>query len=354
MLKLFHKRHEPLLGIDISASAVKLVELSRAGGGYQVESFGIVQLQANDVADDRILDPEMVGKALSRLLAKSKAKSLSGVAAVGGSSVIIKTIQMDAGISDDDIEAQLSLEADDHIPYPLDEVALDFEVIGPTPGVPAKVDVQLVACKSETVEEREIALISAGITAKVVDVEGFALERAFALLVSQLGVDSENLTVAIVDVGAWRTTLTVLRAGKTIYSRVQPFGGAQLTEQIQNHYGRSLEEAEFAKRRGGLPEDYETAVLRPFEEVLAQQISRALQFFFAVGQYDRIDQIFLAGGTASISGLDQVIADQVGVPARVANPFLDIRVASGVDEGALTAAAPSLMMACGLALRSFD
>lgn len=354
VLKLFQKRSEPLLGVDISASAVKLVELSKSSGGYQVEAFGIEQLPANTLVDERIQDTEVVGNALSRLLAKTKARSRSGAAAVGGSTAIIKTIEMDAGLSEDDIEAELSLEADEHIPYPLDEVALDFEVIGPTQGSTSKIDVQLVACKSETVDEREVALITAGVTGKVVEVEGFALERAYGLLVPQLEGDPEKLTVGIVDIGAWRTSLTVLRGGKTVYHRVQPFGGAQLTEQIQNHYGRSLEEAEFAKRRGGLPDDYESEVLAPFEEVLAQQISRALQFFFAVGQYDHLDHLFLAGGTAVIKGLDKVIQEQVGVRTRIANPFLDMSVASRVDEEALTAAAPALLLACGLALRSFD
>ncbi len=245
-------------------------------------------------------------------------------------------------------------EADQYIPYPLEEVAIDFEVQGLSARNPERVDVLLAACRKENVEVREAALALAGLTAKVVDVEAYALERSYALLSSQLGADTDQLTVAVVDIGATMTTLSVLHNGRTIYTREQLFGGRQLTEEIQRRYGLSVEEAGLAKKQGGLPDDYDSEVLRPFKDAVVQQVSRSLQFFFAAGQFNDVDYIVLAGGTASIQDLDRLIQQKIGTPTLVANPFADMALNGKVNAGALASDAPALMIACGLALRSFD
>lgn len=200
---------------------------------------------------------------------------------------------------------------------------------------------------------REAALALAGLTARVVDVEAYALERSFGLLAAQLGNGHDELTVAVVDIGATMTTLSVLHHGRIIYTREQLFGGRQLTDEIQRRYGLSMEEAGLAKQ-GGLPDDYVSEVLDPFKDALVQQVSRSLQFFFAAGQYNSVDHIMLAGGTASISGLEHLIQRRIGTPTMVANPFADMALSSKVNAGALASDAPALMIACGLALRSFD
>lgn len=215
-------------------------------------------------------------------------------------------------------------------------------------------DVLLAACRKENVEVREAALALAGLTAKVVDVEAYALERSYALLSNQLGADTDQLTVAVVDIGATMTTLSVLHNGRTIYTREQLFGGRQLTEEIQRRYGLSVEEAGLAKKQGGLPDDYDSEVLRPFKDAVVQQVSRSLQFFFAAGQFNDVDYIVLAGGTASIQDLDRLIQQKIGTPTLVANPFADMALNGKVNAGALASDAPALMIACGLALRSFD
>ncbi len=212
----------------------------------------------------------------------------------------------------------------------------------------------LAACRKENVEVREAALALSGLTAKVVDVEAYALERAYGLLAAQLGSGHDELTVAVVDIGATMTTLSVLHNGRTIYTREQMFGGRQLTEEIQRRYGLSVEEAGLAKKQGGLPDDYESEVLQPFKEAVVQQVSRSLQFFFAAGQFNDVDYILLAGGTASIPDLDRLIQQKIGTPTQVANPFADMALGSKVNAGALASDAPALMIACGLAMRSFD
>ncbi|HBS80471.1 MAG TPA: pilus assembly protein PilM, partial [Pseudomonas sp.] len=219
---------------------------------------------------------------------------------------------------------------------------------------PGRVEVLLAACRKENVEIREAALALAGLTAKVVDVEAYALERSYGLLAPQLGAGHDELTVALVDIGATMTTLSVLHNGRTIYTREQLFGGRQLTEEIQRRYGLSMEEAGLAKKQGGLPDDYDSEVLQPFKEAVVQQVSRSLQFFFAAGQFHDVDYILLAGGTASVPGLDRLIQQKIGTQTLVANPFADMALSSKVNAGALASDAPSMMIACGLALRSFD
>lgn len=353
MLGLFKKKSNMLLGIDISSTSVKLIELSRSGGRYQVEAFAVEPLPPNAIVEKNIAELEAVGQVITRLITKSRTPLKNAAVAVSGSAVITKQIQMESGLSDEELEIQLKIEADQYIPYPIEEVAIDFEVLGPS-NVAGRDTVLLAACRKENVEIREAALALAGLKAKVVEVEAYALERAYQLVSSQLADGRDDLTVAVVDIGASMTTLSIMRNGSTIYTREQVFGGKQLTEEIQRRYGLSVEEAGLAKKQGGLPDDYELEVLEPFKEGVVQQISRSLQFFFAAGQYSEVDYILLAGGTSSIPNLDQLVQQKLGTPALIANPFADMSLSSKVNAGALASDAPSLMIACGLAMRSFD
>jgi type IV pilus assembly protein PilM len=354
VLGLFTKKANTLLGIDISSTSVKLLELSRSGNRFKVEAYAVEPLPQSAVVEKNIAELEGVGKAIARVVAKSKSSIKLAAVAVAGSAVITKTIDMEAGLSDDDLENQLKIEADQYIPYPLEEVAIDFEVQGSSARNAERVEVLLAACRKENVEVREAALTLGGLTAKVVDVEAYALERAYSLLLDQLGGGRDRLTVAVVDIGATMTTLSVLHNGRTIYTREQLFGGKQLTEEIQRRYGLSMEEAGLAKKQGGLPDDYDSEVLQPFKDAVVQQVSRSLQFFFASGQFNEVDYILLAGGTASIADLDRLIQHKLGTPTLVANPFAEMALSGKVNAGALASDAPALMIACGLAMRSFD
>ena len=354
MLGLFNKKANTLLGIDISSTSVKLLELSRSGSRYKVEAYAVEPLPSNAVVEKNIAEIDGVGNVLSRVLAKARTGARSAAVAVAGSAVITQSIEMDASLSEDELENQLKIEADQYIPYPLEEVAFDFEVQGPSARNAGRVEVLVAACRKENVEVRQDVLEKAGLSAKVVDVEAYALERAYSLLAPQLSKGGADLTVAIVDIGATMTTLSVLHNGRTIYTREQLFGGRQLTEEIQRRYGLSIEEAGLAKKQGGLPDDYQSEVLQPFKEAVVQQVSRSLQFFFAAGQYSDVDYILLAGGTASIPDLDRLIQQKIGTPTLVANPFADMALSGKVNAAALASDAPALMIACGLAMRSFD
>ncbi len=354
MFGLFKNKSKVLLGLDISSTSVKLLELSRANDRYRVESYAVEPLPPNAVVEKNISDVEGVGEAIRRVLSRSKCSSRMAAVAVAGSAVITKTIEMDASLSDDEMENQITVEADQYIPYPLDEVAIDFEVQGLSEQNPDQVEVLLAACRKENVEMREAALDLGNLKPAVVDIEAHAMKRAFELLKPQLGSNPEDLVVAIIDVGATMTTLSVLAEDKSIYTREQLFGGKQLTEEIQRRYSLSFEEAGLAKKQGGLPDDYQEEVLEPFKEAVLQQVTRSLQFFFSSSQYDDVDYIVLAGGTSSIDGLAGMIETKLGTPTIVANPFVDMSLSSRVDADALANDAPAMMISCGLAMRSFD
>lgn len=354
MLPLFRKKSQVYLGIDISSTAVKLLELSRAGGRYRVESYGVEPLPANAVQEKNIVDVEGVGDAIGRLVSRARPSVKTAAVAVAGSAVITKMIEMDGDLSEDEMESQLKVEADQYIPFPLDEVRMDFQVLGPSETNPEKVEVLLAASRIENVELRTDALEIGGLQGKVVDVEAYTMERAFQLVLPQLPNSSELETVALFDIGATMTTLNVFHEGRTVYTREQLFGGKQLTEEIQRRYGISMEEAGLAKKTGELPDDYESEVLQPFKDAIVQQVNRSLQFFYGSTQFNEVDYILLAGGSASIAGLPELVQEKVGAGCSVANPFTDMTLSNKVSANAITNDAPALMIACGLALRSFD
>jgi type IV pilus assembly protein PilM len=350
---LLGKAKTPLIGVDISSTAVKLLQLTESAGRYKVEHYAVEPLPPNAVVEKNIVEVEAVGEAVKRALARSGSRLRHGAAAVSGSSVITKVIPMQGDLEEDELEDMVQVEAANYIPYPIDEVSLDFEVLGPVPNNPEMIQVMLAASRTENVEVRQTALELGGITAKVIDVEAFAMENAFKLVADQLSV-SRDAVVALVDAGATMTTLNVLRNQRSIYTREQVFGGKQLTDEVMRRYGLSYEEAGQAKRQGGLPESYEVEVLEPFKEAMVQQISRLLQFFYAGSDFNRVDQIVLAGGCASMSGIAQLVEEQIGVPTVVANPLANMSLGPRVQAHALAQDAPALMIACGLALRSFD
>lgn len=354
MLGLFKSRSNAVLGVDISSTAVKVLELSRHGGKYKVETFAQEPLPLGTVVENNIQDPQAVGDAIGKAVSRARSSTKNAAVAVSGSAVITKNIEMDASLSDDEMETQIAVEADQYIPYALDEVAIDFEVQGLNEKKPERVEVLLAACRRDNVEVREEALTIGGLKARVVDVEAFATERVYELVEDQLNLTDEDPVVAIVDIGATNTALNVLSHGKTVYTREQLFGGRQLTDEIQQRYSLAPAEAEKAKCQGGLPDDYEPEVLEPFCDAIVQQVSRSLQFFYSSSQFNDVDAIALTGGSASIPGLVEMVEEKLGVTTRLVNPFAAMSTATKVNADALASNAPTLLIACGLAMRSFD
>ncbi len=349
----FTKPSKPMLGMDISSSAVKLIELSKTGDSFKVEAYRVLPLPPNTIVDKNIADLDALSETIAAVVKRSGTKLTDIVSAVSSSSVITKEIELPAGLTELQMEMQIEVEADQYIPYPMEEVAFDFDVLGEVENNPDLVRVLLAACRQENVEHRRQALEMAGFNPKVIDVESFAVERAYKLIEGQLDEVSDQV-VAIADIGASVFSFTVLVDGKIIYSREQQFGGKQLTEEIQRRYGLSWEEAGEAKRKGGLPEDYATEVLAPFKESLVQHITRSLQFFYSSSHFNYVDQLFLAGGVSALEGLVDEVEQVIGLPTAVANPFANMQLHKSINPTALANDAPAMLLAVGLAMRSFD
>jgi type IV pilus assembly protein PilM len=351
-ISFFRTKSRQLAGLDISSSSIKLLELTTGERGTpQVARYVIEVLQREAVVDGNIANFDAVASGVRRALRRFGASVKNVAIALPTSAVFTKKIILPAGLRELDMEAQVEAEAAQYIPFPLDEVNLDFQVIGPAAGHD-EVEVLVAASRKEKIEDRVGVVESCGLKAVVVDVESLALEAAFELVVRQL--PGSGKLVALVDVGASTMNFIVLRNGQRVYTREQSFGGNQLTLDIARHYGMSADEAETAKRTGGLPGDYAVDLLQPFMDSLALEVSRALQFFFTSTQYNEVDFLVLTGGGAVIPGLANVVAGRTQVQTLVANPFVGMSVSSKLGVKKLLADAPSLMVACGLALRRFD
>lgn len=353
-LDFLQAKSPPLVGMDISSSAVKMVEISEVGRGqYRVERYAIEALPKDAVVDGNISNLEAVSEAVKRAWKRLGTRIKNVAMALPAAVVITKKIIVSSGLREDDLEQQVEAEANQYIPFALDEVNLDFQVIGAAPNSPEEVEVLIAASRKEKVEDRVAAAESAGLKALVMDVESYATQTAFELIQRQLPGNGHDQTIAIVDIGAAMMHINVIRNNQSFYTREQPFGGVQLTQDIQRHFNLSAEEAEAAKRNGTLPDNYETEVLQPFTETLALEVARALQFFFTSTQYNQVDHIILAGGCAMIPGLDEVVAKRTQVSTIIANPFANMAVPPRMAKQ-LSSDAPSLMIACGLAMRRFD
>jgi type IV pilus assembly protein PilM len=346
-LFLIPRKHRQVLGLDITSSSIKLIELSLSGGQYVVDSYAAEATPQNAMNEKAIIDADAVGEAISRAVRRAGAGTRDAA--------ITKVIQMPRNLNDADLEAQVEMQADQYIPFPMDEVAYDFEVLGASEKDSDSQDVLLVASRSENVEQRRAAVSAAGLSARIVDVEAFALENACRLMTHQMPDGGVDRSVAVVDFGASTTTFSVLRNLKVIYTRDFAFGGQQLTEEIMRTYGLSLEEAGRAKKEGGLPANYQTDVLDPFIDDMTQQISRSLQFYLASGSgREQPEKVLICGGCANIAGVAEVVQSRIGIEAEKGDPLGQMKSSSRARAQAVQRDATSLLTACGLALRSFD
>lgn len=345
----------PLIGVDISSSALKLVELSETGkGAYRLERYAVEPLAKDVVTDGNIANLDQVSEALRRAHKRLGTRNRNIALALPAAMVITKKIIVPTGQSEEELELQVETEANQYIPFALDEVNLDFQILGPAPNNADEVEVLIAASRKEKVEDRVAIAEAAGLKPRVMDVESYATEEAFQMIAPSLPANGRDQNIALVDIGAHVMHFYVLRNNQILFSRDQAFGGNQLTHEIQRAFNLSPEEAESAKKSAGLPENYDADVLQPFMETLALEITRALQFFFTSTSYSQVDQVVLAGGCALVPGLDELVAKRAGVPAIVGNPFANMSVSDRIRPRQLAADAPLLLIGCGLALRSFN
>ncbi|GGH51670.1 fimbrial assembly protein [Comamonas phosphati] len=351
---LFSRQSAPLIGIDISSSSVKLVELVKGKSGeVQLERCAIEPLEKGWIADGNIEKFDEVAEAVRRVVKKSGTRTKNVAMALPASAVITKRIVLPSGMTEQELEVQVESEANQYIPFSLDEVSLDFCIIGPSTSSPGDVDVLIAASRREKVQDRQGLAEAAGLKPVVIDIEPHASRMAAARLIQRLPGEGLDAVVALFEVGAMTTSMQVLRNDDVLYDRDQAFGGAQLTQLIARQYGFSPEEAEAKKRGGDLPDDYSSAVLKPFVQSLTQEVARALQFFFTSTPYNRVDHILMAGGSASLPGLVEAVSQQTGFACSLANPFDGMEIGSGVRLKKMAREASSYLTSCGLAMRRF-
>lgn len=343
-----------MLGIDISTSSVKLVELSRNRSGELVlERCAMEPLERGWIVDGNIEKFDEVADALRRLVRKSGSKTRQVALALPASAVITKKIILPGGLSDKELEAQVESEANQYIPFSLDEVSLDFCVIGPSATSVGDMEVLIAASRKEKVSDRQGLAEAAGLKPVVMDVESYASRLAAGRVIESLPNQGADALVALFELGSLTTSMQVIRNDEVLYERDQAFGGAQLTQLIVRQYGFSADEAEAKKRSGELPEDYRQAVLDPFVDTLAQEVSRALQFFFTSTPFNKVDHILLAGGSAALAGLTEAVTQQTSFNCMVINPFDTMEMGSSVQARKISREAPAYLTSTGLALRRF-
>lgn len=332
-----------------------MVELAENGrGGYKLEGYSMATLPKEAIVDGNIGDLEKVVDAMKLAWKLLSSREKRAALALPASAVISKKVLMSAGTREEDMEVQVEAEANQYIPFSLDEVNIDFQVIGPAPNNPDEVEVLIAAARKEKIEDRVAAAEGAGLKVTVMDVENYATEAAYSLLASQLPNSGREQTVMIIDIGASLMHINVLHDNKSVYMREQSFGGGQLTQEIQRRFGLSVEESEIAKRKGGLPESYESEVLQPFVQLLTTEVARALQFFTSSTQYNKVDNIVLAGGCAAIPSIDVMVQERTQVHTIVANPFHGMTMNNRLKKQQVDIDAPAMLIACGLAMRGLS
>ncbi|CAN5852872.1 pilus assembly protein PilM [soil metagenome] len=354
LASLLGRKNPPLVGLDISTSDVKLVELSQSGeNAFRLERCGSEPLPKGAVVDGNIENIEQVSDAIRKVI-KSTGCNVKNVAlAMPASAVITKKIILSGNLSEQALEVQVESEANQYIPFAMDEVSLDFCVIGPAANAEEDVEVMLAASRKEKIEDRVAVSEAAGMQAKIMDIESYAARAAINRLIELQANGGRDQIFALFQIGAKVTYISILLNGEVIYERDQQFGGNQLTQDIIRNYGLSFDEAEAKKKKGDLPDSYEMELLEPFLESASLEVTRAIQFFFTSTPFTRVDQIYLAGGCAVIPGLVDIVAERTKISASVVSPFKGMDLSSNVSEKLLRSDAPSYLVACGLAMRRF-
>ena len=349
---LFPSKNPPLIGLDLSSSSVKVVELAGTmEAGYRLERYAIEPLPKGAITDGNIENIEAVSEAVRRAVRKSGTRSRNVALALPSAAVITKKIILPGGLSEEALEVQVESEANQYIPFALDEVSLDFSVIGPAQNSPDDIELLLAASRKEKVEDRVAVAQAAGLKAVIMDIESHATRATADRVIRLMPNEGEGQIVALFLIGASTTTISVTLNDQPIYEREQAFGGNQLTQDIARAYGLSAEEAEAKKRTNDLPENYERDLLQPFADNIALEVTRALQFFFTSTPYSRVDQILLAGGCAVIPGLVDVVGTRSQAATSILNPFKGMELGAGIREKQARLDSPSLVVATGLAMR---
>jgi len=338
-------RRKSSVGLDIGSGFVKLIEVDHSGDQPEVKRVAMRALMPDAIVEGEVMDPGLVAETIRGLVEEAEVKTDEVVTAIGGHDVIIKKITMDR-MAEEDARQVLPFEAERHVPFDIQSVELDFQILDPESDDP-KMDVLLVAAKRDLVQDKMALLANAGLTPRVIDVDAFALHNAF----EHNHPEVRTGISALVNVGHEMTNVNVLVDGVPILTRDIPFGSRRIREDLQRERGLTAEEAEDVVQGRKPMDDLKVFVDRGVEEV-AVGVERAAAFLMTRESGESLGRIFLSGGGARIPGLAQALGRRMGIETRVANPFERVPVRSGAASGmTLDEAAPMLQLSLGLALR---
>jgi type IV pilus assembly protein PilM len=352
-MKFFGIDTDPIFGLDMSSSALKLMMLQKNGSDISVERYFIQQLLSNKIRDKRILDTDYITETLKHTLACANISTKNVCLAVPNSITITKKLDLPIDLTDKEIENEIYIEADKYIPYALDEINIDYQILS-RDEEEGKIEVFIIACKSDDLNARIEIAENAGLNPVIVDVDSYATGRAFNEVLVHGGMDSSNSLTGLIDIGSNLITLNIFKGKRLIYTKEQAFGGIKLMEEIQSRYGLTFEEALAAKKFNDLPDDYAVEVLQPYKVSLTQQINRACQFFFSNGKYHTIDKLYLTGGVSNINGLADIVQETLKIKTLIANPFANLLVSDQINIDRLYEDSSTLMTTFGLELRNIN
>lgn len=345
----FLKRQQLSIGLDIGSHAVKICEMADTGKGLQLISLGSALLPADALEDGALQDPEAVAKTITGLIKNLKIKGKKVAISISGYSVIVKKINL-AVMTDEELEAHILSEAEQYIPFDIDDVYIDFYDLKTNTEDEDRTDVMLVAAKKEVIDGYLDMLRSAGLQTVVVDVDAFALENAY-----DVNFDL-NENIALVDIGASKMNINIISHGTSVLARDVVLGSRQLTEQIQNRFDLTFEEAEALKLGKTPAEDKKQALEEIFTDTCTQwitEIKRALDFYYSNHQDEPIAKLVLSGGGAKIKGLAQFFEQETGISVELFNPFTKAN-RDVIDPDYLQYIAPEMALSAGLASRPVE
>lgn len=356
---LFSSRNDELIAIDISSTGVKLVELAHTRSGYELKAMAVVPLPRDAIVENTVIDSMAVSQALLDALEEAQPSVRKAAISVSGNAVIIKSVSMPT-VTEFELETQIEFEADQHVPYDIDDVYLDFQILGGDANDESQMDVVLVACKREIVDDYQLVLSEAGLEAKCVDCAVFALENAAEMLglvnndvALESFDDEDSQTIGLVNIGANLMNINILRNGQMAFVRDQFYGGQNLTEEIQKEHNLGYQAAEEMKKSSF--HDVSPEAIERFYVGLTSELVRSLDFYAANHAEYPVQKLYLTGGTALIPEIGVELEQRLGIETEVVNPFDKIKInKKKFNQEHLERIGPMMMVPIGLALRGFD
>ncbi|OQX10648.1 MAG: pilus assembly protein PilM [Desulfobacteraceae bacterium IS3] len=344
----FGKKKTRIIGLDVGSRVLKVAEVTETKQGYELKKVGMNDIDAGLIEEGAIKNPEAVADAIRKLFKMYKIKGQNVAVSIGGYSIIVKTISVQK-MEEEKLHGQIHSEAESYIPFDVSDVNLDFQIIGSNESDPTQMDVLLVAAKKEIVNDYANLIQMAGLNPFIMDVDAFALQNIY-----EANYDTENENVALIDIGASKTTLNILKGSASVLIRDVSLGCGQISQKIMAHQDCSLAEAEQVWQGDSADKIVAKDVIEIISAVVTDwctEIKRAMDFFYATYPSEHIRKIILSGGGANIRRFRELLAEETSSEVEIIRPFENFSVDSSIDPSYLERVMPQIAICLGLALR---